>query len=87
MLVEASRHSNIERAIHNAMRKNFLEQRSITWKPTRVDLVINQSLTADFFGNYFSLFRYESSTCLFLILIDITIKKENISIKVNVPLR
>ena len=51
MLLETSHHSTIERAIHNVMRKNFLEQRSITWKPIRVELILNQPLTCDFLGN------------------------------------
>ena len=51
MLIETSNQSTIERAIHNVLRRNFLEQRSITWKPSKVELVINTQLTNDFFGN------------------------------------
>lgn len=50
MLLETSTHSTIERSIHNILRENFLEQRSITWKPIKVELIVNSSLTEDFFG-------------------------------------
>ncbi len=54
MLLETSTHSTIERHIHNVLRKNFLEQRSITWKPIKVELIVNTQLTDDFFGKYIS---------------------------------
>jgi len=54
MLLEISTHSTIERHIHNVLRKNFLEQRSITWKPIKVELIVNTQLTDDFFGKYIS---------------------------------
>jgi hypothetical protein len=52
MILETSNHSTIERNVHNILRKSFLEQRSITWKPIKVELVVNTQLTDDFFGNY-----------------------------------
>ncbi len=52
MLLETSNHSNIERHIHHILRKNFLEQRSITWKPIKVELIVNTQLTDEFFGKY-----------------------------------
>jgi len=52
MILETSNHSSIERSIHNVLRKNFLEQRSITWKPIKVELIVNTQLTDDFFGKY-----------------------------------
>jgi len=52
MILETSNHSSIERSIHNILRKNFLEQRSITWKPIKVELIVNTQLTDDFFGKY-----------------------------------
>lgn len=50
MLLETSSHSMIERNIQNVLRGNFLEQRSITWKPIKVELVVNNQLTEEFFG-------------------------------------
>jgi hypothetical protein len=50
MLLETSNQSIIERNIYNILRKNFLEQRSITWKPIKVELIVNTELTDDFFG-------------------------------------
>jgi len=52
MILETSNHSSIERSIHNILRKNFLEQRSITWKPIKVELIVNKQLTDEFFGKY-----------------------------------
>lgn len=52
MLLETSSQSKLACAIDNVLRKNFLEQRSITWKPIRVELLVNSQLTTDFFGNY-----------------------------------
>jgi hypothetical protein len=52
MILETSNHSSIERSIYNILRKNFLEQRSITWKPIKVELIVNKQLTDDFFGKY-----------------------------------
>lgn len=52
MIFETSSQSKIERSIHNILRKNFLEQRSITWKPIKVELIVNTQLTNDFFGKY-----------------------------------
>ncbi|CAF3401870.1 unnamed protein product [Rotaria sp. Silwood1] len=52
LILETSNNSKIERNIYNVLRKNFLEQRSITWKPIKVELVVNTSLTDDFFGKY-----------------------------------
>ena len=51
MLLETGNQSTIERNVHNVLRRNFLEQRSITWKPIKVELVVNTQLTNDFFGN------------------------------------
>ena len=44
MIIETSTHSTIERNIYNVLRKHFLEQRSITWKPIKVELIINTQL-------------------------------------------
>ena len=55
MLLETSNHSTIERNIQNVLRGNFLEQRSITWKPIKVELIVNNQLTEEFFGKLFSL--------------------------------
>lgn len=52
MLVETNNNSKIECHIYNVLRKHFLEQRSITWKPIKVELVVNTQLTDDFFGKY-----------------------------------
>jgi hypothetical protein len=52
MILETSNHSSIERSIYNILRKNFLEQRSITWKPIKVELIVNTQLTDEFFGKY-----------------------------------
>ncbi|CAF1017035.1 unnamed protein product [Adineta ricciae] len=51
MLLETSNQSTIERNVHNVLRRSFLEQRSITWKPIKVELVVNTQLTNEFFGN------------------------------------
>jgi hypothetical protein len=53
MILETSTHSTIERNIQNVIRQNFLEQRAITWKPIKVELIVNTQLTDDFFGKYF----------------------------------
>jgi hypothetical protein len=53
MLLETSHNSTIERHVHNILRKHFLEQRSITWKPIKVELIVNTQLTDDFFGKYY----------------------------------
>lgn len=53
MLFEISNQSTIERNIQDVLRRNFLEQRSITWKPIKVELVVNNQLTDEFFGKYF----------------------------------
>jgi hypothetical protein len=50
MILELSNNSLIERNVHNVLRKHFLEQRSITWKPIKVELIVNTELTDDFFG-------------------------------------
>ena len=52
MTLETSADSNIERDIHAVLRKHFLEQSSITWKPVKVELIVNTQLTDDFLGNY-----------------------------------
>lgn len=54
MLLECGTNSTIERQIQRVLRKHFLEQRPITWKPTRVELVVNTQLTDDFFGEFFA---------------------------------
>lgn len=51
MTIETSADSKIERDIHAVLRKHFLEQSSITWKPVKVELVVNTQLTDDFLGN------------------------------------
>ena len=53
MIVEISNHSTIEHQIHSVLRQNFLEQRSITWKPIKTELIVNTQLTDDFFGKKF----------------------------------
>jgi hypothetical protein len=53
MLLETSPNSTIEHNIHNVIRKHFLESRPITWKPVKVELVVNTELTDDFFRKYF----------------------------------
>jgi len=53
MILETSHNSTIERHVHNILRKHFLEQRSITWKPIKVELIVNTQLTDDFFGKYY----------------------------------
>jgi hypothetical protein len=50
MILETSNNSTIERQIYNVLRKHFLEQRPITWKPIKVELVVNTQLTDDFFS-------------------------------------
>jgi len=50
MILETSHHSIIEHNIQNVLRKHFLEQRSITWKPIKVELIVNTQLTDEFFG-------------------------------------
>ncbi|CAF4200989.1 unnamed protein product [Rotaria sp. Silwood2] len=50
LMLETSNNSQIERNIHNVLRKNFLEQRSITWKPIKVELLVNTQLTDEFFA-------------------------------------
>jgi hypothetical protein len=50
MILETSHHSIIEQNIQNVLRKHFLEQRSITWKPIKVELIVNTQLTDEFFG-------------------------------------
>ena len=50
MMVETSSDSKIQRQILNVIRKHFLEQKSINWKPIRVELIVNTQLTDDFFG-------------------------------------
>lgn len=52
MLVEISTNSTIENQIYSVIRQNFLEPRSITWKPIKVELIVNSQLTDDFFGKY-----------------------------------
>lgn len=53
IILETSNNSKIEHSIYNVLRKHFLEQRSITWKPIKVELIVNPQLTDDFFGKYF----------------------------------
>ena len=53
MTLETSPNSQIEQNIHNVLRKHFLEQRPITWKPIKVELVVNTELTNVFFRKYF----------------------------------
>ncbi|CAF1292345.1 unnamed protein product [Adineta steineri] len=50
MILETSNNSKIECSVHNVIRKHFLEQRSITWKPIKVELIVNTQLTDDFFA-------------------------------------
>lgn len=60
MVLETSHNSSIEQHVHRVLRKHFLEQRPITWKPVKVELIVNTTLTDDFFGKLLVL----SSTCL-----------------------
>jgi hypothetical protein len=78
MILETSNNSTIERQIYNVLRKHFLEQRPITWKPIKVELVVNTQLTDDFFSKYliiFLVFRNRSLINLFLFYIRIKKKK------------
>ncbi|CAF1298701.1 unnamed protein product [Adineta ricciae] len=50
MVLEVSNNLLIEQQICNVLRKNFLEQRSIPWKPIKVELIVNTQLTDDFFA-------------------------------------
>jgi hypothetical protein len=52
MVLETSTNSTIERNIYQVLRKHFLEQRPITWKPIKVELVVNTELTDDFFSKF-----------------------------------
>jgi hypothetical protein len=82
MILETSNNSTIERQIYNVLRKHFLEQRPITWKPIKVELVVNTQLTDDFFSKYliiFLVFRNRSLINLFLFYIRIKKRKVNIS--------
>ena len=62
MVLETSNNSTIEQHVHRVLRKHFLEQRPITWKPVKVELIVNTALTDEFFGKPPLL----SSTCLLL---------------------
>jgi hypothetical protein len=53
MVMEISTNSTIESNIHQVLRKHFLEQRPITWKPIKVELVVNTELTDDFFRKFY----------------------------------
>ena len=57
MILETSNHSTIERHIHNVLRKHFLEHKPIPLKPIKVELVVNTTLTDDFFGKLISMQR------------------------------
>jgi hypothetical protein len=58
LVLETSNNSTIERNIYNVLRKHFLEQRPITWKPIKVELIVNTELTDDFFSKYFIIFQF-----------------------------
>jgi hypothetical protein len=58
MILETSSNSTIEQHIHNVLRKHFLEQRPITWKPIKVELIVNTQLTDDFFRKYFFVYLF-----------------------------
>ncbi len=62
MVLETSNNSKIERNIYNVLRKHFLEQRPITWKPIKVELIVNTELTDDFFRKYCNLFFSNSNS-------------------------
>jgi hypothetical protein len=62
LVLETSNNSIIERNIYNVLRKHFLEQRPITWKPIKVELIVNTELTDDFFRKYFLLIYYFSDS-------------------------
>jgi len=66
MILETSSNSKIEQCISNVLCKHFLEQKSIAWKPTKVELVVNTELTDDFFSKSSNNFDF----CLFLIHFD-----------------
>ena len=53
MVLETSANSMIERQICNVLRKHFLEQRPITWRPVKIELVINTELTDEFLRKSF----------------------------------
>jgi len=69
LVLETSNNSIIERNIYNVLRKHFLEQRPITWKPIKTELIVNTELTDDFFRKYFLLillfFRFDISSIYF----------------------
>lgn len=50
MILETSPNSTMEQQIHHVLQKHFLEQRPITWKPIKVEFIVNTVLTDDFFG-------------------------------------
>ncbi len=62
LVLETSNNSIIERNIYNVLRKHFLEQRPITWKPIKAELIVNTELTDDFFSKYFLLIYYFSNS-------------------------
>ncbi len=66
MVLETSTNSTIERNIYQVLRKHFLEQRPITWKPIKVELVVNTELTDDFFRK--SIHNFSSNSIFFLYL-------------------
>ena len=67
MLLEISTDSIIDRQICNVLRKHFLEQRPIGWRPVKVELVVNTELTEDFFRKclHFLPNGFFLSLCLF----------------------
>lgn len=65
MVLESSTDSMIDRQINNVLRGHFLEQRPITWRPVKTELVINTELTEEFFRKLFS-FSFDSTFSLYL---------------------
>ncbi|CAF0963185.1 unnamed protein product [Didymodactylos carnosus] len=51
MVIETSSNSHIERNILNVVHKHFLDQRPITWRPIKVELIVNTELNNDFLGH------------------------------------
>ncbi|CAF1462771.1 unnamed protein product, partial [Didymodactylos carnosus] len=48
MIIETSQNSSIERNLLTVVHKHFLDQRPITWRPVKAELIVNTELTDDF---------------------------------------
>lgn len=68
MVLTTSTDSIVDRQICNVVRKHFLEQRPIGWRPVKVDLVVNTELTEDFLRkclHFLPIGSFFFSLCLF----------------------